>query len=67
MSFGVTNALKGQYYFDAAKWFAQYPNQSDHDALWKTLLAGPPVQVTELKFDLAGLRTLALDPMYQLK
>lgn len=67
MPFGVTNALKGQYYFDAAKWFAQYPNQSDHDALWKTLLAGPPVQVTELKFDLAGLRTLALDPMYQLK
>lgn len=67
MPFGVTNALKGQYYFDAAKWFAQYPNQSDHDALWKTLLAGPPVQVTELKFDLVGLRTLALDPMYQLK
>lgn len=67
MPFGVTNALKGQYYFDAAKWFAQYPNKSDHDALWKTLLAGPPVQATELKFDLAGLRTLALDPMYQLK
>jgi hypothetical protein len=65
--FGVNNALKGQYYFDAAKWFAQYPNKSDHDALWKTLLAGPPVQVNELKFDLSGLRALALDPMYQLK
>jgi hypothetical protein len=67
MPFGVNNALKGQYYFDAAKYFAQYPNKSDHDALWKTLLAGPPVQVSELKFDLSGLRALALDPMYQLK
>jgi uncharacterized protein (DUF1800 family) len=67
MVFGVNNQIKGQYHFDATKWFAQYPNQSDASMLWKTLLAGPPVQATELKYNLAGLRTIALDPMYQLK
>lgn len=65
--FGVNTQIKGQYHFDAAQWFAQYPNQLDTDMLWKTLLAGPPVQVTELKYNLAGLRAIALDPMYQLK
>jgi uncharacterized protein (DUF1800 family) len=65
--FGVNNQMKGQYHFDATKWFAQYPNQSDGEMLWKTLLAGPPVQATELKYNLAGLRAVALDPMYQLK
>ncbi len=64
---GSTNQLKGQYHFDPARWFAQYPNQSEADMLWKTILAGPPVQVKELKYDLAGLRAIALDPMYQLK
>jgi hypothetical protein len=67
MSFGGNSALKGQYHFDPAKWFAQYPNQSEVDLLWKTVLAGPPVQVTQFKYDLAGLRAIALDPMYQLK
>jgi uncharacterized protein (DUF1800 family) len=66
-AFGVSNNLKGQYFFDATKWLAQYPNQSDAELLWKTLLAGPPVQVAQLKYDLAGLRAIALDPMYQLK
>jgi uncharacterized protein (DUF1800 family) len=66
-AFGVNNNLKGQYYFDASKWLAQYPSQSEAELLWKTLLAGPPVQATQLKYDLAGLRTIALDPMYQLK
>jgi uncharacterized protein (DUF1800 family) len=66
-AFGVNNNLKGQYYFNSAKWLGQYPNQSDADMLWKTLLAGPPVQATQLKYDLAGLRAIALDPMYQLK
>jgi uncharacterized protein (DUF1800 family) len=65
--FGANNALKGQYHFDPAKWFAHYSNQSDADLLWKTILAGPPIQVTQLKYDLAGLRAIALDPMYQLK
>ncbi len=65
--FGVNNQIKGQYHFDATKWFAQYSNQSDADLLWKTLLAGPPVQAKELKYNLAGLRAIALDPMYQLK
>ncbi len=65
--FGVNNQMKGQYHFDANKWFAQYPNESDSSLLWKTLLAGPPVQATELKYDLAGVRAIALDPMYQLK
>lgn len=64
---GTNNNLKGQYFFDSAKWLGQYPNQSDADMLWKTLLAGPPVQATQLKYDLAGLRAIALDPMYQLK
>jgi uncharacterized protein (DUF1800 family) len=65
--FGVNNQIKGQYHFDATRWFMQYQNQSDADMLWKTLLAGPPVQAKELKYNLAGLRTIALDPMYQLK
>jgi uncharacterized protein (DUF1800 family) len=67
MVFGVNNQMKGQYHFDATKWFAQYTNQSDASMLWKTLLAGPPVQASELKYNLAGLRAVALDPMYQLK
>jgi uncharacterized protein (DUF1800 family) len=67
MVFGVNNQMKGQYHFDATKWFAQYPNKTDGEMLWKTLLAGPPVQATELKYNLAGLRAIALDPMYQLK
>jgi uncharacterized protein (DUF1800 family) len=67
VGFGVSNNLKGQYYFNSAKWLGQYPNQSDANMLWKTLLAGPPVQATQLKYDLAGLRAIALDPMYQLK
>jgi uncharacterized protein (DUF1800 family) len=66
-TFGTNNALKGQYHFDPAKWFAQYPNKNDADLLWKTVLAGPPIQVTQLSYDLAGLRAIALDPMYQLK
>jgi uncharacterized protein (DUF1800 family) len=66
-AFGTNNALKGQYHFDPAKWFAQYPNKSEADLLWKTILAGPPIQVTQLSYDLAGLRAIALDPMYQLK
>jgi uncharacterized protein (DUF1800 family) len=67
VGYGANNALKGQYHFDPTKWFAQYPNQNDADLLWKTVLAGPPIQVTQLKYDLAGLRAIALDPMYQLK
>jgi uncharacterized protein (DUF1800 family) len=67
MAFGANTQMKGQYHFDAVGWFAQYPNQTDADVLWKTLLAGPPVQATELKYSLAGLRAIALDPMYQLK
>jgi uncharacterized protein (DUF1800 family) len=66
-TFGVNNNLKGQYFFDAAKWLSQYPSQGEADMLWKTMLAGPPVQATQLKYDLAGLRAIALDPMYQLK
>jgi uncharacterized protein (DUF1800 family) len=65
--FGVNNQIKGQYHFDATSWFAQYQKQSDAEMLWKTLLAGPPVQAKELKYNLAGLRAIALDPMYQLK
>jgi uncharacterized protein (DUF1800 family) len=67
MVFGVNTQMKGQYHFDASSWFAQYPNQVDADVLWKTVLAGPPVQAVELKYNLAGLRAIALDPMYQLK
>jgi uncharacterized protein (DUF1800 family) len=66
-AFGTNNALKGQYHFDPVQWFGQYPNKSDADLLWKTVLAGPPIQVTQLSYDLAGLRAIALDPMYQLK
>lgn len=64
---GVNQQLRGQYYFDSHKWLSQYAKTSEADLLWKTILAGPPVQATSLKYDLAGLRALALDPMYQLK
>ncbi len=81
--FGVSNQLRGQYFFNAEQWFAQYPPQKlaalplPNDAtrqaqgderVWHTVLAGPPVQASkDVPRNLAGLRTLALDPMYQLK
>jgi uncharacterized protein (DUF1800 family) len=81
--FGVSNQLRGQYFFNAEQWFTQYPPQklaaqpmvSDpsmqaqgDERVWHTVLAGPPVQASkDVPRNLAGLRTLALDPMYQLK
>ena len=38
------------------------------ERVWQTVLAGRPVQASkDVPRNLAGLRTLALDPMYQLK
>ena len=81
--FGVSNQLRGQYFFNAEQWFTQYPPQklaaqpvagdptmqAQGDArVWHTVLAGPPVQASkDVPRNLAGLRSLALDPMYQLK
>ncbi len=66
--FGVSNQLRGQYFFSAEQWFALQPPSMNNERVWRTVLAGPPVQATpELPRTLAGLRTLALDPMYQLK
>jgi uncharacterized protein (DUF1800 family) len=81
--FGVSNQLRGQYFFNAEQWFAQYPPQKlaaqpmandptfqaqGDERVWLTVLAGPPVQASkDVPRNLAGLRTLALDPMYQLK
>ena len=66
--FGVSNQLRGQYFFSADQWFALQPPSMNNERVWHTVLAGPPVQATpELPRTLAGLRTLALDPMYQLK
>ena len=81
--FGVSNQLRGQYFFNAEQWFAQYPQQNlaaqpmlndatlqaqGDERVWHTVLAGPPVQASkDVPRNLAGLRTLALDPMYQLK
>ena len=81
--FGVSNQLRGQYFFNAEQWFAQYPQQKlaaqpmlndatlqaqGDERVWHTVLAGPPVQASkDVPRNLAGLRTLALDPMYQLK
>ena len=66
--FGVSNQLRGQYFFSAEQWFALQPPSMNNERVWHTVLAGPPVQATkELPRTLAGLRTLALDPMYQLK
>lgn len=66
--FGVSNQLRGQYFFSADQWFALQPPSMNNERVWRTVLAGPPVQATpELPRTLAGLRTLALDPMYQLK
>ena len=87
--FGVSNQLRGQYFFNAEQWFAQYPQQKlaaqpllndatlladarllaqGDERVWHTVLAGPPVQASkDVPRNLAGMRTLALDPMYQLK
>ena len=81
--FGVSNQLRGQYSFNAEQWFTQYPPQKlaaqpmandptlqaqGDERVWHTVLAGPPVQASkDVPRNLAGLRTLALDPMYQLK
>ncbi len=81
--FGVSNQLRGQYSFNAEQWFTQYPQQKlaaqpmvndptlqaqGDERVWHTVLAGPPVQASkDVPRNLAGLRTLALDPMYQLK
>jgi uncharacterized protein (DUF1800 family) len=66
--FGVSGQLRGQYFFSAEQWFALEPPSMNNDRVWRTVLAGPPVQASpELPRTLAGLRTLALDPMYQLK
>jgi hypothetical protein len=81
--FGVSNQLRGQYFFSAEQWFTQYPQQKlaaqpmandptlqaqGDERVWHTVLAGPPVQASkDVPRNLAGLRTLALDPMYQLK
>jgi len=66
--FGVNNQLRGQYFFNADAWFAQMPPAMDGDKIGRTLLAGPPVQAPkDVPHTLAGLRSVALDPMYQLK
>jgi len=81
--FGVSNQLRGQYFFNAEQWFTQYPPQKlaaqpmlndpmlaaqGDERVWHTVLAGPPVQASkDVPRSLPGLRTLALDPMYQLK
>ena len=69
-AFGVANQLRGQYFFSAEQWFAQQPKQREmnDDIIWRTVLAGPPVQAAkDVPPTLVGLRSLALDPMYQLK
>ena len=70
-AFGVANQLRGQYFFNAELWFAQQQAQStgmQTDLIWRTVLAGPPVQAAkDVPPTLVGLRSLALDPMYQLK
>ena len=69
-AFGVANQLRGQYFFNAEQWFAQQPKQREmhDDVIWRTVLAGPPVQAAkDVPPTLSGLRSLALDPMYQLK
>ena len=81
--FGVSNQLRGQYSFNAEQWFLQYPPQKQaaqpmmndptfaaqgDERVWHTVLAGPPVQASkDVARNLSGLRSLALDPMYQLK
>jgi len=69
-AFGVANQLRGQYFFNAEQWFAQLSQGSgiNSDTVWRTVLAGPPVQAArDVPPTLVGLRSLALDPMYQLK
>ena len=70
-AFGVASQLRGQYFFNAEQWFAQQQPESvgmQTDIIWRTVLAGPPVQAAkDVPATLVGLRSLALDPMYQLK
>ena len=70
-AFGIANQLRGQYFFNAELWFAQQQSQimgMNADLVWRTVLAGPPVQASrDVPPTLVGLRSLALDPMYQLK
>ena len=67
-AFGVANQLRGQYFFNAEQWFAQQSTGINSDIVWRTVLAGPPVQAAkDVPPTLVGLRSLALDPMYQLK
>lgn len=66
--FGVSNQLRGQYFFSADQWFAQLPRDMDDARIASALFAGPPLQVSPpLPHTLAGLRSAALDPMYELK
>ena len=69
-AFGVANQLRGQYFFNAELWFTQQSASAgmNSDRVWRTVLAGPPVQAAkDVAPTLVGLRSLALDPMYQLK
>ena len=67
-AFGVASQLRGQYFFNAEQWFAQQSTGMNSDIVWRTVLAGPPVQAAkDVPPTLVGLRSLALDPMYQLK
>ena len=70
LAFGVANQLRGQYFFSAEQWFAQQSQSMgmNSELVWRTVLAGPPVQASkDVPPTLVGLRSLALDPMYQLK
>ena len=67
-AFGVANQLRGQYFYNAEQWFAQQSTGMNSDIVWRTVLAGAPVQAAkDVPPTLVGLRSLALDPMYQLK
>jgi hypothetical protein len=46
----------------------RFRHKAGADKVWQTLLAGPPVQAAkDVPHTLAGLRAVALDPMYQLR
>jgi uncharacterized protein (DUF1800 family) len=60
-------SLQGQYFFDARVFLKDFDGKDGGDKLFRTVLPGPPVQVTKVDYSLAGMRTLVLDPMYQLK
>ncbi len=60
--------LQGQFFFDTRRFLNDFTDETSSTAkLQHTVLAGTPVQAEMSERSLAGIRSLVLDPIYQLK